>query len=272
MTQRNKTWSVMVAAALAGGSFCYGQQAERSAAGAPAPAGHAEHAAMADPKQVDQQVDQQLMKIEQQTDGTAGDRAFVLEAGLGGHFEVAAGRLAMEKSQDAGVKRVAQTIVQDHEQANAKLMPIAQKLQVEVPMGLTSMKQHKLNLLKSLDSREFDQAYLACMDEAHAHDVHAFRNKSQLAKSPEVKQFAAQTLPKLQEHHQLIRQTGAGLGLPTGMDAQPAGARMPADAPPAGGAVNPTDGTQRNPSPAAPENRPNAGRPPSAANVPSQPK
>jgi putative membrane protein len=266
MMQRTGKLSLAVAVMMAGGTFCYGQAqstdkpavrdtlpagqgravdgaaaSDRAGAAQPA-AAHAAadhsaagHAAM-DPKQVDQQADQQLQKIQQQKDGMQADRLFVLEAGLGGHFEVALSQQALQKSQDPQVKQIAQRLIQDHQQANQQLAQVAQKLQVEVPMGLTSMKQQKLQIIGSLDSKAYDQKFLACMDALHAHDVHEFRSTTVTAKSPDVKQFAAQTLPVLQEHHQQIKQSATAMGLPADMNAaQPAGGRVPASTPPAGG-------------------------------------
>lgn len=293
MTQRNGTLTAMaVGLALAGGSLCYGQAQQpavrdtlpagqgqtvdragasdragqaQPAAAQQAASAHADHAAMATGgKQVDMQVDQQLQKIQQSRE-MAADKLFVLEAGLGGQFEMALAQQALTKSQDQQVKQVAQTIIRDHDQANQQLMQVAQKVQVELPKGLTSMKQQKLQIIGSLDSKMYDQKFLACMDALHAHDVAEFRNTAQLAQSPDVKQFASATLPKLQEHHQQIKQAGTAAGLPAGTDAMPASGRVPAQQSQQG--VTPrSDGGNT-----APENRPNAARPPVGSNTPNTP-
>jgi putative membrane protein len=334
MMQRKNTLSLAVAVMMAGGSLCLGQAKtgenlgerrapaqpqgqDKNALPVPAQSGDAqpaaarttnadrsdqaqpaaahEHAAMStDSKQVDQQAEQQLQKIQQQKDGMAGDRLFVLEAGLGGHFEVALAQQALQKSQDPQVKQIAQRLIQDHQQANQQLASVAQKLQVDVPMGLTSMKQQKLQIIGSMDGKAYDQKFIACMDALHAHDVHEFRSTTVTAKSPEVKQFASQTLPKLQEHHQQIKQSATALGLMSDTDAQPASGKLPtfpvptdpstprSDAttpatPSAGSGSTPStptpspDGTRRTPSPVVPENRPDAGRPASGNNIGTPP-
>ncbi|MDB5294321.1 MAG: putative outer membrane protein-like protein [Phycisphaerales bacterium] len=190
--------------------------------------------AMMEPKQVDQQADMQLQKIAQSKD-MAGDRLFVLEAGLNGQFEMALAQQALQKSQSPQVKQIAQRLVQDHGQANQQLTQVAQKNQVEVPMGLTGMKAQKLQIIGSMEGKEYDQAFLGCMDALHAHDVTEFRNKAQTAKNADVKQFAAMTAPKLAQHHQLIKQAAMAAGLTGGgMDAQPAAGRVEATPLPAG--------------------------------------
>lgn len=195
-------------------------------------------------QQADQQVKQQMQKIGQSSQGAmACDKLFVLEAGLGSQFEMELSRLAERKSQNDQVKQLAQQIMQDHMQATQQLQPIAQKLQVELPQGLTSMKQQKLQIYESLDAKAFDREFISTMDVLHAKDVAHFRNVSKTAATPEVKQFASQTLPKLQQHHQAIRRAGPAVGLELSdmNEAQPAGGRIPASDSPS---RTPTPGIQ----------------------------
>jgi len=88
------------------------------------------------------------------------------------------------------------------------------------------MKQQELQIIGGMDSKMFDQKFVSSMDEHHAKDVTCFRNTAQTAQSPDVKQFASQTLPKLQEHWQLTKRTATAVGLPSEMEAQPAGGRI----------------------------------------------
>jgi len=224
----------MAALVLAGGSFCFAQaDPSRPAAGAApaagrdagAAAGHDQHNAAAG-KQVDQQIDQQLQKIQQQKDNLAGDRLFVLNTAIGNQFEMSLAQMAQQKSQDQQVKQLAERILQDHQQAGQQLQQVAQKLQVEVPQGLPSVKQQELQIIGGMESKMFDQKFVSCMDEHHAKDVTCFRNTAQTAQSPDVKQFASQTLPKLQEHWQLTKRTATAVGLPSDNEAQPAGGRI----------------------------------------------
>lgn len=187
----------------------------------------------------------QLEKIAESPGNNAGDKAFVLGAAMGSRYEVELSRLAERKSQSQQVKQIAQKIIQDHEQASQRLMPVAQKLGVEVPTELPKNKQTKLRIKGALEGQAFDQAYIAAMDAHHAHDVAMFTHQAQLAQSPEVKQFAAQTLPALQQHHQQVRQTAGTVGLGGG-EAQPAGSRIPAN----------SDDRERGPGTINPERKP----------------
>lgn len=274
MTHRRGFLSTVAAIAIAGGGFCFAQQADpnRTAPGA-APAardaGHADAAGhnAADGKQVDQQIDQQLRKIQQQKDNLAGDRLFVLNTAIGNQCEMALAQLAQQKSQDQQVKQLAQRILQDHQQAGQQLQQVAQKLQMDLPQGLPSMKQQELQIIGGMESKMFDQKFVACMDEHHAKDVTCFRNTAQTAQSPDVKQFASQTLPKLQEHWQLTKRTATAVGLPSDLEAQPAGGRIEgtprSDTP---GSTTPRTDTPRSETPGGTSTPASSSRDPTKAN------
>jgi len=248
MTQRNGKLATFVATLMLTGGVCTAQaqqpavrdtlpggqgsavdragasdRAQPAAAQQPGAGGAA---AMQDGKQVDQQVEQQLQKIMQSKE-MAGEKLFVVETALGNMFEIAFAQQALQKSQDPQVKQVAQTIIQDHGQASQQLMQVAQKLQLELPQGLTSMKQQELQIIGQMDSQMFDKKYIGMNDALHAKDVTEYRHVSQMAQSPDVKQFASQTLPKLQQHHAMVKQAAQTLGLSAAADAaQPAGATI----------------------------------------------
>jgi len=239
MISQRKSLSMALSAILMGGGLICStavaqqQSPARSAAPAASPAAHeaapgADRTA-ADGKQVDQQIDQQLTKIEQAKDNLAGDRLFVLHTACGNQFEVAVAQIAQQKSQDQKVKDLAQNLIKDHTQAMQQLQPIAQKLQLELPQGLPSDKQKELQILSGMDSKMFDQKFISMMDEDHAKDVTCYSHVSHMAQSPDVKQFASQTLPKLQQHWQMVKQSEQAMGIPAVQgEAQPAGAKIPA--------------------------------------------
>jgi predicted outer membrane protein len=178
-------------------------------------------------QQVDQQINQQLKQFAQDPN-TACDKLFVLKAACGNQFEVQLGQQAQQKAQSQQVKDIAQKIVQDHQQALEKLQPIAQQLGVQLPQGLGEMKQTEIQILTSLPADQFEKQYICMMQANHAMVVTAFQGIAQLAKNEQVKQYAQDCLPKLQEHAQSIEQCAVALGLPASNynQAQPAGGRI----------------------------------------------
>jgi putative membrane protein len=63
--------------------------------------------------------------------------------------------------------------------------------------------------LSKLSGNAFDKAYMRAMIEDHQEDVSEFRQESQSAKDPDVRQFAAKTLPTLEEHLRIAEDTGS---------------------------------------------------------------
>jgi putative membrane protein len=176
-----------------------------------------------------QQVDQQLTRAFQQIQQSpeqAGDKLFVLCAAIDNQYEIQFSQQAMQKAQNPEVKKLAQMIVQDHQQASQQLQKVAQQMQLQVPQGLPSLKQQEIQVLSSLSSDQFDKQYVAKMHASHAMAVAAFGAQASLAQSQELKQFVTQALPKLQQHQQHVQRTAQAIGLTQhGGDAVQAGAR-----------------------------------------------
>jgi putative membrane protein len=129
------------------------------------------------------------------------DRKFIKEAAIGGMYEVEAGQLALKNASSEDVKQMAQKIVDDHTQANAKLKSIAQsKGMTDVPTQLDSKHQKELDKLGKLSGADFDRKYSSMMVSDHKDDIKAFEKESKSGTDADLKQFAAETTPTLKEH------------------------------------------------------------------------
>jgi len=132
--------------------------------------------------------------------GTSADRTFIMEAAAGGMAEVQMGKLATEKASSEDVKRFGRMMVDDHTKANNELMKIAKDKQLMPPHALKPQAQETYDKLSKLSGEQFDRQYMQEMVEDHAKDVAEFKKASQSASDPDVKEFAASTLPTLQKH------------------------------------------------------------------------
>jgi len=155
------------------------------------------------------------------------DKLFLICAAIDNQFEMQLAQLAQTKTQDQKVKDIAQRMLQDHQQADRQLQDAAQQSGVTIPRALPLINQQELKVFQSLSGRDFDQQFISHMRTAHAKALNAYQDVEQLAKNDQIKQFASKTLPTLQQHYQDVQQAATALGLPSGMEAQPAGARMP---------------------------------------------
>jgi putative membrane protein len=128
------------------------------------------------------------------------DKKFLKDAAIGGMMEVELGKLATQKGSSDGVKKFGQKMVDDHSKANDQLKELATKENFQVPSELDSKHQSRLDKLSKLDGPAFDKAYIKDQLKDHEQDVSAFQSEAQSGQNPNIKQFAAATLPTLQEH------------------------------------------------------------------------
>jgi len=130
----------------------------------------------------------------------ASDKKFMRETAEGGLAEVQLGKLAAEKASSDDVKKFGQRMVDDHSKANEELKQIASSKGIDLPDQLTGKDKLLKERLSKLSGPSFDRVYMENMVKDHKKDVADFNRESTSAKDPEVKQFAAKTLPTLKDH------------------------------------------------------------------------
>jgi putative membrane protein len=133
------------------------------------------------------------------------DAAFVMEAGHDGHAEVEHGKLAQKNASRPAVKEFAQRMVNDHTKAGDELGPIAKKLGMKVPSGMSDKHAAEQKKLAALTGDKFDQEYIAHMVQAHESAVTLFQKQAKHGEAKELRDFAAKTLPTLEEHLKAAR-------------------------------------------------------------------
>ena len=131
---------------------------------------------------------------------SAADKKFVREAAEGGMAEVELGQLAVQKASSDDVKKFGQRMVDDHSKANDKLKELASGKGINLPSSPNAKQEATKDRLSKLSGDEFDKAYMRDMLQDHKQDVAAFRMESKTGRDADVKSFAAQTLPTIQDH------------------------------------------------------------------------
>jgi putative membrane protein len=130
--------------------------------------------------------------------------AFASQAAIIGKAEIELGQIALKNAQDAGVRKYAQRMVKDHSAADKKLQAIAAKESLQLPQSLDQEHESLKTKLQSLKGADFDRAYVQAMANGHDKAVALFESASQQTQMPgELKQFAASTLPTLEEHKEM---------------------------------------------------------------------
>lgn len=128
------------------------------------------------------------------------DRTFVMDAAAGGMMEVEAGRLAQQNASNPQVKAFGEKMVQDHTNANNELMSIASAKNVTVPDSLPAKHREHLEAMRKMTGKAFDRHYMDMMVNDHKETVNKFQVNANNAQDPELKAFAAKTLPVLRAH------------------------------------------------------------------------
>jgi putative membrane protein len=134
------------------------------------------------------------------------DIEFVLDAAKGGLAEVELGKLAAERGQSDEVKKFGQRMVDDHTKANDQLKQIAESKSIKLPTDIDSKDKMLMQRLEKLNGASFDRTYMSAMVNDHMKDVNEFKREANAGRDPQVKSFAASTLPTLEEHLQQAKQ------------------------------------------------------------------
>jgi putative membrane protein len=141
------------------------------------------------------------------------DENFIQAVGHSDQAEIQLGQLASEQAENAEVQQFAQRMVEDHTRSSQQLATIAQQLGVTPPQQPDPAHQLELMILQQKSGQEFDQAYVIGQIHAHQRAVELFRFASEGAQNEELRGFAAENLPTLQEHLQMALQLGQQVGL-----------------------------------------------------------
>jgi putative membrane protein len=150
------------------------------------------------------------------------DKSFAKEAAMGGMAEVELGRLAQQNAQNDDVKQFGARMVQDHSDANQKLMTILAAKDFSVPQQLDEKHRKTMEKLSKMRGGEFDRAYMHEMVEDHDKDVKKFRQEAQHATDADLKTFAQNTLPVLEQHQKMAHDISKSLTA-VGSSGQPQG-------------------------------------------------
>ena len=138
---------------------------------------------------------------------SAQDKEFVMKAAMGGMAEVQMGQTAQAKAQSADVKAFGKRMVDDHSKASDELKQLVTVKGLAMPTETTQENKDAAQHLSSLSGKAFDKAYMDHMVEDHVKDVAEFQKASDSATDADIRNWAAKTLPTLQEHLRMARET-----------------------------------------------------------------
>jgi len=143
---------------------------------------------------------------------SSSDQTFAKKAAQGGMAEVQLGQLAANKGTSQKVKDFGQRMVDDHSKANDQLKSIAAKDNITLPTDVAPPDKQLMNRLNGLSGADFDKAYMTAMVKDHHTDIALFQREANGGTDSDLKSFAANTLPTLQQHLQLAKDAASSVG------------------------------------------------------------
>ncbi|MFL5730889.1 MAG: DUF4142 domain-containing protein [Cytophagaceae bacterium] len=135
------------------------------------------------------------------------DEKFMLKAANGGLMEVQLGKWAHEHAASEDVKKFGHHMMEDHSKANEQLKELAMKKNVTLPDSVDNDTKDKIKKLSEKKGKDFDKSYASMMVSDHKDDVKLFEDASNNAKDPDLKSWAAATLPTLKMHLDMAQKT-----------------------------------------------------------------
>jgi len=139
------------------------------------------------------------------------DKDFMMKAAQGGMAEVMMGQMASSKGTSADVKNFGNRMVSDHGKANDELKQLAQNKGVTLPADVDKESKDTADKLTKASGNDFDKKYMTAMVDDHEKDVKEFEKESKAAKDPDLKTWVTNTLPTLQDHLKMAKETKSKL-------------------------------------------------------------
>jgi putative membrane protein len=146
------------------------------------------------------------------------DRMFIENAASSNLFEIRSSQMMLENMGDAQdmptVRQFAQQMITEHETVGAQLEQLAGSLGMqEVPQEPAATHRTMLEELQGFSGEQLAPNYLQYQTVAHQDAVNLFQRHTQQGDNEQLKQFAQQTLPSLQQHLDMVRDIQAGAGV-----------------------------------------------------------
>jgi predicted outer membrane protein len=128
------------------------------------------------------------------------ERRFLKDAAAASRFQSEAARMALSKSNDAGVRSLAATLINHHAAATTTLQHMLHVRAMAPPM-LDTAQRKTLNRLAKLNGRKFDREF---MEEValkyQQQDVEQYEKAGLTIRDPALNAWIANTLPTLRYH------------------------------------------------------------------------
>jgi len=130
---------------------------------------------------------------------------FMKTAAAGSKIEITLGQKALQNASNADVKAFAQRMIDDHTRAGRELEQLSTEYGILLPTELPADVRQHMEAIGDKKGADFDRSYMEMMVKDHLKTVNMFREAAALNNN-KIKDFAAKTLPVLQEHEKMAKE------------------------------------------------------------------
>ena len=128
------------------------------------------------------------------------DKDFVTQASQGNLAEIKAADLALMRSRDVNVRRLAHMVMEHHMMSQEQLRGTAMSMNSMLPEQMDTMMSEDYDKLEKLSGTGFDHAYIKQQIEAHKKAIWMFQRYQQETTDPHMRIWATGTTPTLKRH------------------------------------------------------------------------
>jgi putative membrane protein len=133
------------------------------------------------------------------------DRHYLKASAEGDAFEIKGGRMALEKSHDSEVRKLARTLIKDHKKSLHETEAIASSLGVKVDAKPSPSQQWELSIVETKSGRSFDRWYAKLEVKDHKQDITEAQEERHNGTNSRVRVSAREEIPDLRKHLALAR-------------------------------------------------------------------
>jgi putative membrane protein len=133
---------------------------------------------------------------------TTSTQGFVEAAAISDMYEVAAAKIALQRSQRDDVKAFAQKMLDAHTKTSRELKSLlaSGNINVQVPTALDDRHKGMIDNLTGADDKDFDARYIDQQEMAHNQAETLFKTYADHGDNTDLKQFASNTVTAIDSH------------------------------------------------------------------------
>jgi putative membrane protein len=143
---------------------------------------------------------------------SAADQDYVMMTASSNMLEIQKSQLALQRSGDEMIRRLAQMMIQDHTRLTNDAAPVLRQLGMDpAAMEMVPRHQQMLQQLRTAPAESFDRMYHDIQMMAHEEALALQRNYAANGADPQLRTIAAQAAPVIEMHLNHLRQHGSHL-------------------------------------------------------------